>query len=75
MAITWETERIPEKACLVLAIVKDTLTGVRRPEILRAHPLANWPGEIVWERERDRAPLHDDEEVVAWVEMETEVGP
>ena len=72
--IGWETGT-PKKAGIYLAIIQDDLTGRKYPEIVRAKPVANWPGEILWERERDRAPLYDDETVVCWVEMEEATGP
>lgn len=72
--IGWETGT-PKRAGIYLAQVRDDLTGRKYPEILRAKPVANWPGEILWERERDRAPLYDDETVVCWVEMEEATGP
>lgn len=72
--IGWETGT-PKRAGIYLAIIQDDLTGRKYPEIVRAKPVANWPGEIIWERERDRAPLYDDERVLSWVEMEEAQGP
>lgn len=62
----------PKAAGKYLGIIQDDLTGRQYPEILRAKPVANWPGEVVWERDRDRAPLYDDETVLAWAELSWE---
>lgn len=71
MAVIWDSG-IPEKQGMYVGIIRDFLTGKEYPEILRAKPIPNWPGVVRWERERDRAPLYDDEAVVSWAEIQME---